>query len=49
MSNSFEYLSELGITVDHAEIRQDCKATFQWFPQKDKTKYNWLVEWMNRN
>ena len=29
MSNSFEYLSEFGITVDLSDIVQVCKATLQ--------------------
>ena len=32
---------------DRAEIIEECKATLQRFSQKDKMKYNWLIEWMN--
>jgi hypothetical protein len=49
IDNFNKYFSELGISVDPAEIIQECKATLRWFPQKDKMKYNWLIEWINTN
>ena len=36
MSNSFEYLSELGITVDLLYIVQVCKATLQNLNEEKK-------------
>ena len=46
--NSFnKYLSQLGITVEHLDIIQECKATLQKFKEEKKTDYNWLVEWIN--
>ena len=46
--NSFnKYLSQLGITVEHLDIIQECKATLQKFKEEKKTDYNWLVEWIS--
>ena len=36
MSNSFEYLSELGITVDLLYIVKVCKATLQNLTEEKK-------------
>ena len=47
IDNFNKYLSELGISIDPADIKQECKATLQRFSEKDKTKFNWLIEWMN--
>ena len=49
IDNFNKNLFELGIAVDRSEIVQKCKAILQWFPQKDKTKYNWLIECMNKD
>ena len=49
MSNSFEYLSELGITVDILYNVRVCKARLQKLNEKEKIDYTWLIEWMNTN
>ena len=49
MSNSFEYLSELGITVDLLYNVQVFKARLQKLNEKEKIDYNWLIKWMNTN
>ena len=47
IDNFNKNLSELGITVEPSDIKQECRAKLQVLDKKEKQIYNWLIEWMN--
>jgi very-short-patch-repair endonuclease len=40
--------SSMGITVEQREIRSECAARLKKFGKDEISKYDWLIEWMNK-
>jgi hypothetical protein len=38
----------MGITVEQQEIKSEWNATLKKFGKNEISKYNWLIEWMDK-
>lgn len=48
IDNFNKSFSSIGITVDRREIKSECTATLKKFGKNELSKYNWLIEWMDK-
>jgi very-short-patch-repair endonuclease len=50
IDNFNKSFSSMGITVERREIKSECAATLKKFGKEDNelSKYNWLIEWINK-